>query len=89
MDSKEIQEPIPKRESDSKFFEPNEEKNMVDIKKSLVKGLKKGIPLRTVVPKTSRKAFKKKGRNLEEIKIQFLDYLSKLTSNHTKEQVYA
>ena len=61
---------------------------MIGIKQSLVEGIKKELPIITIIPKATKQTFKKKGRNLHDIKIQFLDNLSKLTENHTKEKVY-
>ena len=60
LDSHEIQDPIPKKETDSKFLEPNEETNLIGIKQSLVEGIKKELPLKTITPKATKQIFKRK-----------------------------
>ena len=60
---------------------------MLDIEKDLLKGLRRttGRPSKKA---TKGKKFKRKGRDLNQIKHDFLDLLSKLMNNDTKDKVW-
>lgn len=61
--------------------------NIIEIKKDLFKGMNKIIGRKIKKSKISKTTFKRKGMNLDDIKTQFLLYLSRLTSNDTKDIV--
>jgi len=60
---------------------------MIEIKQDFLKGLKKGIGRKLKKTKIAGKTFKNKAKNFEDVKLIFLENLSRLTSNDTKDKV--
>jgi 3-phosphoglycerate kinase len=72
---------------ESKFFDVQDEQKMIEIKQDFLKGLKKGIGRKFIKTKITGTTFRKKAKNLDEVRIIFLENLSRFTSNDTKDKV--
>lgn len=94
IDGEEPPDLIQKDVTSSNLFSRDEGENQEfqQLETDLVNGLKRGINVRTTklkLKKRSKKMFKHKGQDLVEVKQRFLETLSKLVSNNTKEKALA
>lgn len=68
LDTQEMQDPIPHQESVSKFFDGQDEKNMLEIKQDLIKGLKRTVGRKFKKAKLPLHKRKMRGMNPNDIK---------------------